>query len=105
MTIRTKHTKNPLVLGFGLTAGLGIILMIVALAFGVSAGAEADNSLISLLFVGGVALFVLGLAAWFFVVQPHKHFDNIDVPAEAEHHHEPHEIVPAEPHAVEAHHE
>jgi ABC-type nickel/cobalt efflux system permease component RcnA len=105
VTIRTKHTKNPLVLGFGLTAGLGIILMIVALAFGVSAGAEADNSLISLLFVGGVALFVLGLAAWFFVVQPHKHFDNIDVPAEAEHHHEPHEIVPAEPHAVEAHHE
>jgi ABC-type nickel/cobalt efflux system permease component RcnA len=105
VTIRTKHTKNPLVLGFGLTAGLGIILMIVALAFGVSAGAEADNSLISLLFVGGVALFVLGLAAWFFVVQPHKHFDDIDVPAEAEHHHEPHEIVPAEPHAVEAHHE
>ena len=67
MTIRTKHTKNPLVLGFGLTAGLGIILMILALAFGVAAGADADSSLISLLFVSGIALFVLGLVAWFFV--------------------------------------
>jgi len=105
VTIRTKHTKNPLVLGFGLTAGLGIILMILALAFGVAAGADADSSMVSLLFVGGIGLFVLGLVAWFFVVQPHKHFDDINVPAEADHHHEPHDIVPAEAHAVEAHHE
>ncbi|MBC7869767.1 MAG: hypothetical protein H7Y09_02920 [Chitinophagaceae bacterium] len=77
--------QNSLTLGLAMICGLGVTLMIVALGIGVI-GANAASSTIGLLFVGGLALFVVGAIAWGGVVQPWTHFDDINVPAVDEHH-------------------
>jgi H+/gluconate symporter-like permease len=82
--ISTNH--SPIVLGVSMVAGLGVTLMIIALGVGVIQGAEASSSTIGLLFAAGLVLFILGAVAWFAVVQPQKHFDDINKPAEDEHH-------------------
>ena len=87
MNIRTKHTNNPLTFGLALTAGLGIILMITALALGVIQGAAADANALGLLLVAGLIVFIVGLAGWVAVVQPYRNFDDINVPKDTGHHH------------------
>lgn len=82
--ISTNH--SPIVWGVSLVAGLGVTLMIVALGVGVIGGSTADSNSIGLLFVAGLILFILGAGAWFGVVQPQKSFDDINQPAEDEHH-------------------
>jgi hypothetical protein len=82
--ISTNH--SPIVWWVSLVAGLGVTLMIVALGMGVVQGANTDNSSVGMLFAAGLVLFVLGVIAWFAVVQPQRHFDDIDQPAEDEHH-------------------
>ncbi|NDJ59907.1 MAG: hypothetical protein GYB67_02210 [Chloroflexi bacterium] len=86
MIIRTKHTNNPLTFGLALAAGTGILLMILALAFGVVGGADADMTLIAILFFLGLALLIGGIAGWLFVVQPFANFDDINQPQDAEPH-------------------
>jgi hypothetical protein len=81
------HGRNALTLGFALLAGLGMILLIGAGTVGAINGEAADMDLINLLFAGGAALFITGVAAWAAVVRPWEHFDDIDVPAEGEHGH------------------
>jgi hypothetical protein len=82
--ISTNH--SPIVLGVSLVAGVGLTGMIVALGIGVLQGAGADNSSVGMLFAAGLVLFILGVVSWFAVVQPQKHFDDIDKPAEDDHH-------------------
>lgn len=86
MNIRTKHTNNPLTFGLAMTAGLGIILMITALALGVIQGAAADANALGLLLVAGLIVFIVGVAGWVAVVQPHRNFDDINVPKDTGHH-------------------
>ena len=76
----------PALLAF--TSGLGLTIMAVALALGAVQAVNADSSVIGLTFAFGLALFVLGLAGWFGIVQPHKHFDDINVPQDTGHHSE-----------------
>ena len=82
--ISTNH--SPIVWWVSLVAGLGMTLMIVALSMGVTQGTSADTNSVGMWFAAGLVLFILGVGAWFAVVQPQKHFDDIDKPAEDEHH-------------------
>ncbi len=74
----------PALLAF--TAGLGLTLMAVALALGAIQGSTADSGAIGLTFAVGLVLFVLGFAGWIGIVQPHKHFDDINIPQDTGHH-------------------
>jgi len=91
------------VLGLAMVAGLGVILMVTALAIGVIQGSAADSSAIGLFFAGGLILFILGAVSWFAVMQPQKHFDDISQPLEADHHGSHHAEPPALPEGSAAH--
>jgi hypothetical protein len=82
---------NPVILGLALVAGLGFILMMIALGIGVIQGSAANSNAIGLLFASGLALFILGLVGWFATARPDKHFDDINVPQYTGHHEEPHD--------------
>ncbi len=75
--------------GLAMVGGLGMTLMIlsasIAVIFGAGLGAEATQSL-GLLFVLGLLLEVLAIAFWLGWVRPFTHFDDINIPAEAEPH-------------------
>lgn len=86
MNIRTKHTNNPLTFGLALAAGIGVILMILALGVGVIQGEAADANLLGLTIVGGLILFIVGVAGWTGVVQPYRNFDDINQPKDTGHH-------------------
>jgi hypothetical protein len=80
---------NATTLGFSLLAGLGILLMILALAIGVITGNTADaadatsnSPTITILFVAGLLALIAGAAAWISVTQPFHHFDDINKPAD-----------------------
>ncbi len=90
----TSNQPNSLTVGFAFIGGTGLILMVVAAAIGVVQGTEADSGLLGLLFVGGLVMLVVGIVAWVAVVQPHKHFDDINVPLDEGHEH------PADEHAI-----
>ena len=83
---KISSNHNPIVWVVSLVAGLGITLMMVALGVGVIQGEAADSSAIGLLFAAGLVLFILGAGSWFAVVQPQRHFDDINKPVEDEHH-------------------
>lgn len=107
MKVSEKISRNSslAVLGMSLIAGLGVILMALALATGVIQGNAADSSAIGLLFVSGIALFLIGAGGWFALAQPSRHFDDINVPMDEGHHgHDEHAIVPAEQHLPAQHH-
>lgn len=82
---------NPVILGLALVAGLGFILMMIALGTGVIQGSTADNNAIGLFFAVGLALFILGAVGWFATARPDKHFDDINVPQYTGHHEEHHD--------------
>jgi hypothetical protein len=101
-----KQTSNPLSFGLALTAGIGVIVMIIALAIGVVQGETADSRVIGFTLVAGFTLLVVGFIGWMVVVRPFDHFDDINVPKDTGGHGE-HAIVPhdSDAHAVEpAHH-
>jgi hypothetical protein len=79
-------SRQPIPFGLALTAGGGLILMILALGIGVLQGTSADSSLIGLLFVAGLLLLVAGVGAWAAVVRPFANFDDINVPKDSGHH-------------------
>jgi hypothetical protein len=102
---KISQNHSPAVLGLAMIAGLGVILIVLALAIGVVQGNAADSTTIGLLFVSGIALFLLGAGGWYGVTQPQKHFDDINVPMdEFPHGHNEHAIVPAEQHQPVQHH-
>jgi len=81
-------------------AGLGLILILTALAIGVIQGTAADSSAVSVTFVSGIGLFLIGAIGWFGLTQPQRHFDDINQPLDDGSHghsepHDEHAIVPA----------
>jgi predicted flap endonuclease-1-like 5' DNA nuclease len=80
-------TDNPLTFGLSMLAGIGMILMIIALAFGVVLGTEADPNAMGAMFVLGLVLLICGIIAWYAATRPDTHFDDIMVPAESDHGH------------------
>ncbi len=88
MTSEMYKPRNKVSWALSFVTGLGFVLMAIALAMGVIQGENADSNTIGLLFIVGVALFIGGLVAWFAMVQPHKHFDDINHPEYTGHHDE-----------------
>lgn len=86
MSNQGHPSRQPVPFGLALTAGAGLILMILALGIGVVQGASANGSLIGLLFAGGLLLLVAGVGAWAAVVRPFANFDDINVPKDSGHH-------------------
>ena len=86
MANETKPPQTPVTLGLSFTAGIGFIAMATALGVGVVQGNTADGNAIGLLFVAGLALFILGFVGWLMVFQPYKRFDDINVPQYTGHH-------------------
>lgn len=91
-------------------AGGGLILMVAAFILGVigtsAQGETTDTGLVGLLFGLGVVAFISGALAWFFVVRPDTHFDDISIALDDGHGHdthadEEHGIVVAETHLPE----
>jgi hypothetical protein len=80
-------TDQPLPFGLSMLAGSGVIVMILALGYGVVAGAEVNSNAVGVVFLLGLALFVSGLIGWFAAVRPDAHFDDIDVPLYTGHDH------------------
>jgi hypothetical protein len=78
--------NSPTVLGLSFVAGLGLVALMLALGMGVIGGANADGGVIGLLFVSGLAFLLVGFVGWLTVVQPQRHFDDINQPAADEHH-------------------
>lgn len=104
MAANTTPRFTPLTMGLAMVAGLGLTLMVIALSIGVIQGVAADNNSIGLLFAGGLALLVVGIGGWVAVVQPYKHFDDINVPMDSGHHHDTHDEAHAEDHDAHASH-
>jgi len=82
----TSPKFTPVTMGLAMVAGLGLTLMVVALGIGTIQGAEADANAIGLFFAAGLGLMVTGIVGWIAVVQPYKHFDDINVPMDSGHH-------------------
>jgi hypothetical protein len=80
-----KQTSNPLSFGLALTAGIGLIVMLTALAVGVVQGASADGRVIGFTFVTGLTLLALGFVGWLVIVRPFERFDDINVPKDMGH--------------------
>jgi hypothetical protein len=103
-----KQTSNPLSFGLAMTAGIGVIVMMIALAIGVVQGESADSRVIGFMLVAGFTLLACGFIGWLIVVRPVDHFDDINVPKDMGGHGE-HETAivahDADAHTVEpAHH-
>lgn len=77
---------DSMTFSLAMVAGSGVVLMIIALGIGAIYG-EGAGGLIGILFGVGLLAMVSGAVAWFGIVQPQKHFDDINVPAEDDHGH------------------
>lgn len=101
MATETENTtdtgQNTLTVSLAMIAGLGMTLMMVAAGIGVIGGEQADGSTFGLMFVGGLALFVLGLGGWLGVVRPWETFDDINQPHYTGHHHHDEDYTDQEP--------
>jgi hypothetical protein len=84
--VRHDIGLNSLTLGLAMLAGSGMVLTIVAMGIGAIYG-ESAGGWVGILFGIGVMALLSGAVAWFGVVQPQKHFDDINVPAEDDHGH------------------
>jgi hypothetical protein len=86
-----KHSNTdgmpPLQSGLSFLGNIGIIIIVVAFVIGV-ADPTANSAAVGLLVLSGIACLLGAIFAWIFVVQPHKHFDDINVPQYTGHHHE-----------------
>jgi len=81
-------------------AGLGLVLILIALGIGVIEGTAADSNTVAVTFVSGIGLFLIGAVGWFGLTQPQRHFDDINQPLDDGSHghtesHDEHAIVPA----------
>lgn len=74
--------------------GLGLTIVVVALGVGVIVP-NADNNAVGLAILTGLLILGGAIGGWLAVVQPFTHFDNINVPAEDDHHHDSHSDDPA----------
>lgn len=75
--------------GLAMVGGFGITIMILAATIGVIGGTELDagsTNLIGLTIVAGLLLLIVAIGFWIGLVRPFENFDDINVPAEPEHH-------------------
>ena len=84
---RISSDHSPIVLGVSLVARFGLTLMIIVLGVGAVQGAAANTGAITIGFLLGLVIFVLGVIGWFIKVQPQRHFDDINQPAPDDHGH------------------
>jgi hypothetical protein len=94
----TPNTNQSLITWLAMLGGLGITLMVGAIAIG-SVDANANSTAIGLAILTGLLCLFGAIATWIAVVQPHKHFDDINV---AQYHgHEHHDPAHADEHTTE----
>ncbi len=86
MKYNFKTTNNPLLFGLAMVAGIGLVLMIIALGAGVTTDTQGGDGLL-FVFLVGLAMLVIGVGAWVVVVQPFRHFDDINQPLDDGHGH------------------
>lgn len=100
MSDHNSQMNQSLLTGLAMTGGLGMTIMIVAAGIGV-ADSAIDSQLIGLFVLIGFLILMTAILAWFFVVQPHRAFDDIDIPAPDDHgHSHPEETHDAAGHAA-----
>lgn len=79
----TETTNTPqnqqLTVSLALVGGAGITVIVIAFFIGV-VDTTANSSVIGLAILAGLLALAGAIIAWFAVVQPHKHFDDINVP-------------------------
>lgn len=75
--------------GLAMVGGVGMTMMMLGASIGVIYGAaldaEATRSL-GLMIVGGLLLLILAIGFWLGWLRPFERFDDINIPAEPEHH-------------------
>lgn len=91
----TNQSQSPLAIGLAFITGLGLIIMIVALGLGVVNGNDTNTNSLGVLFAAGLVMLIGGIGCWLGAVRPFQHFDDINKPAEDDHH------ATSEPHADE----
>ncbi len=88
---RDINQRDSTSIAFAFVAGAGVILMMMAGAIGVIQGDNADNSLLGLLFMAGVAALIVGGIGWTALVRPWEAFPSVTegffdtTPAPAQH--------------------
>ncbi len=87
MRYNNRQTGNPLTFGLAMTAGIGLVVMITALAVGVVQGETADSRLVGFTVLTGFTLLLVGIIGWIIVARPFAHFDDINVPKDTGHGH------------------
>ena len=102
MSTHTDPMSKPVPFALSLTAGAGLVLMILALGFGVVQGADANSTVIGLTFAGGLGLLIIGIVGWLAAVQPFKNFDDINQPNFTGHHDASHDTAHTEDHAEDS---
>jgi len=102
VSTHTDPSSKPIPFGLSMTAGAGLVLMILALGFGVVQGAAANSTAVGLTFAAGLGLLIIGVGGWLATVQPFNHFDDINVPQYTGHHDTSHDAHAAAP---DTHHE
>ena len=85
-----NQSNQHIVITLAMVGGLGFTLIVLALGIGVVQGEVANNQIINGLFFGGILLMIASTIAWTSIVQPHRHFDDINQPLELDTHHEDH---------------
>ncbi len=86
------HVKQPgklTLYGLAMIGGAGLTLMILSASVGVIYGAALDldaTHSLGLLLVTGLLLLILAIGFWLGWVRPFERFDDINIPAEPEHH-------------------
>lgn len=71
--------------GLSYIGGIGLVTIFITLGIAVVAPPENPN-IVGIFVLGGLLLLISAIVGWFMVVQPQKHFDDINVPLEEEHH-------------------
>lgn len=86
---RTERPSRLTLYGLAMLGGVGMTVMILGASVGVIYGAalSADEThSLGLAIVVGLLLLLLATGLWLGWVRPFERFDDINVPAEAEHH-------------------
>lgn len=91
MATETSRASQSVVVGLAFVAGAGLTLMVIVAGVGAVQADSASPETLGLAFALGVALLVGGIGGWLAVVRPFTHFDDINVPAPDEHHHDSHD--------------
>lgn len=75
--------------GLAMVGGLGMTMMMLGASIGVIYGASLDAQAthsLGLMIVVGLLLLILAIGFWLGWVRPFERFDDINIPAEPEHH-------------------